>query len=476
MSIVSADPADGGLIVSVGGTTIVATDVVLAHAQFLHAAHVEALNWRARVRSIRHMELRAPLSGTEPLPDLVRAESLLNQLQHRCGELADDLVKAAENYGYAEGVAQRIALIYGADLAHSLGQFLRSVLIFSPMTVLSVALPGLGALGVMSTSKMGSSGVTIDQRLLTNPSVVSLVRVAVSSLDDVAAGLAARPRSVGRVLGDEGLGVIGVSATALGVLAAARAGGRFRESPVHVVQVGAPKRAVAPRGVADLAAGIPNAAAGKPQVRIERYGPAGKPSWVVYVGGTVDWNTVATSEPWDLTANLTAIAGQNAGSFEAVMQAMRAAGIASDDPVVIAGHSQGGLVATQVAAVGEFDVQAVATFGAPESSVPVPPGVATLTVEHTDDVATAMGGDSLIDSDDRTLVRREAFALVEPEPGSALPAHNLDTYEQTARLIDASAEENLSAFQSTVATIVGSEPGEAVLWRGIRLPERPVPQ
>ncbi len=477
MSSVSADQAGGELLVSVGGTTIVATEVVLAHSQFLHAVQVEAVNWRTRARRIGQLDLRAPLSVPEPLPDLLHAEWLLDQFQHRCGELADHLVKAAENYGHAEIVAQRIALIYGADLAHNLGQFLRSALMFSPLAMVSVAVPGLGLLGVISGSKSGSvGGVAIDQRLLTNPTVVSLVRVAVSSVDDVKAGLMGTPRIVGRVLGDEGLGVIGVSNTALGVLTTARATGRFREAPVKVVQVGAPRRVTAPSGVADLAAAIPNAAVGQPQVRIERYGPAGKPSWVVYIGGTVDWNTVASSEPWDLTANVTAIAGQNAGSFAAVVAAMSFAGIASDDPVILSGYSQGGLVATQVAAVGTFNVQAVATFGAPESSVPVPPGVAILTVEHTDDVVPATGGDSRVESDDRLTVRREAFAMVRPPTNEALPAHNLDRYQETAQLIDASPEKSLQNFQDTVTGIVGNGAGEAVLWRGIRLPAGPAPK
>ena len=476
MSSVSADQTGGELIVSVGGTTIVATDVMLAHSQFLYAVQVEAMNWRVRARRIGQLDLRAPLSGQEPLPDLLHAESLLDQLQHRCGELADHLVNAAENYGYAEKVAQRIALSYGADLAHSLGQFLRSAFMFSPLVMLAVAVSSLGLVGVLGGSKSGSGGVVIDQRLLTNPTVVSLVRVAASSVDDLEAGFMGTPRIVGRVLGDEGLGAIGVSSTARRVLAAAQARGRFREAPVKVVRVGAPRRVTAPSGVADLAAGIPKAAVGQPQVRIERYGPAGKPSWVVSIGGTVDWNTVASSESFDLTSNVRAIAGQNAASFAAVMAAMAAAGIASDDPVVLAGYSQGSLVATQVAAGGAFDVQAVATFGAPESSVPVPLGVATLTVEHTDDVVPATGGDSRVESDDRLTVRREAFATTEPPVGEAVPAHNLDRYRETAQLIDVSPEENLQNFQDTVTGIVGSGAGEAVLWRGIRLPAGPAPQ
>jgi hypothetical protein len=57
-----------------------------------------------------------------------------------------------------------------------------------------------------------------------------------------------------------------------------------------------------------------------------------------------------------------------------------------------------------------------------------------------------------------------------------LPAHDLDTYQETAHIIDASPEDNLSGFRSTVTGIIGSEPGEAVLWRGVRLPGGPAQQ
>jgi hypothetical protein len=260
------------------------------------------------------------------------------------------------------------------------------------------------------------------------------------------------------------------------VLALARRGGLLREGSVAVKRIGVLAPATPPTGVSDVAARIPKAAKGGAQVRIEKYGAGEQTSWAVYIGGTVDWDPVATNEPWDISANVSAVAQENAGSFRAVMDAMQAAGVEPGDPVLVAGHSQGGIVATQVAASGAFNVQAVATFGAPETCVPVPSGIATLTVEHSDDVVTALGGSCLIDSEDRLTVRREVFTTTEPPVGEDVPAHHLDRYRETAQLIDASPQQNLQEFRDRVAGIVGSALGTVSSWRGIRLPEGPAPK
>ena len=85
---------------------------------------------------------------------------------------------------------------------------------------------------------------------------------------------------------------------------------------------------------------------------------------------------------------------RSAGSYRAVVQAMREAGIRPGEPVIEVGHSQGGLIAAQVAASGEFNSVATVTFGAPSGEVPVPDGVDTVAVEHSDDIVPGMGGTS----------------------------------------------------------------------------------
>ncbi|TFD62076.1 hypothetical protein E3T39_03440 [Cryobacterium suzukii] len=475
-------PGDGGsgLTVSVGGTTIVSTDVVLVAAEMLRFTAGQAEDFRMRLNNIR--ELDAPGADWRWTPrdaglPLLWASAALGRMQQRSGDVSAALVLAAELYGWAESSALRLAVLGSAKVGHDIGTLLRlSFFIWPAPLALGVA-TALGLFTRAASSGLGKSaagkGLVVDQRFLTDPRTVMLARLLVSSLDDVALGALGMPLGLDLLLGDTGLGVTGVSSTALLVLASARAQGLFREGPVTVKPVSLVPSVVPPTGVADLAKRIPKAVPGQPQVRIEKYVDGGQASWAVYVGGTVDWEAVATTEPWDLTANVAAMAQENAGSFDAVMEAMQAAGIQTDDPVVVVGHSQGGLVATQVAATGAYDVQAVATFGAPETAVPVPSGVATLTVEHKDDIITAAGGASMVYSDDRVTVRREVFATTDPPADTALPAHHLDTYRETALLIDASPEANLQGFRDTVTGLLGSAPGEAVLWRGVRLPGGP---
>lgn len=469
------DAAGGGdLTVSVGGTTIVATDAVLAQAEILRHVQGCAGDWQVSVHNIRQLTPDGPLKLTteDPGMTLLWAWVALGELEQRSGDLVENLLGAAERYGWTERAAMQLAVLWSAKMGHDLGRFR----LLTSLLAVGAVPKGMLAWRAWTRRQNLDGQSPSDSQLLTNPAVVALAKLFVTSLDDVAAGALGVPFSADLLLGDSGLGVVGVSSTAAAVLVLARSRGFFREGPVTVAPVGVPSAVPAPTGVGDLAGRIPKAVARQPQVRIEKYGTTEHPSWAVYVGGTVDWKAVATDEPWDLTANVAAVAEQNAGSLQAVMQSMRAAGIEPDAPVVITGHSQGGLVATQVAAAGEFAVRAVATFGAPESRVSVPPGVATLTVEHTDDLVTALGGASLIDSKDRVTVRREAFTS-EPVPtGDVLPAHHLNTYRETAALVDASPEETVQSFRNLVTGVLGSEPGQAALWRGIRSPEGPSPQ
>jgi len=282
----------------------------------------------------------------------------------------------------------------------------------------------------------------------------------------VAAGAVGVPFPVSAALGDEGAGLFGVTTTAAGTLAVARSIGMLRETPVTVTRVGKPRPARPPGGFADLAARIPRVSTGGPQVRIERYGGAADAAWLVYIGGTAEWSPVSAGEPWDMTSNITAVAEQGAGSYRAVVQAMHEAGIRPTDAVIPVGHSQGGLVAAQLAAAGEFNTVAVATFGAPVAQVPVPPGLPVIAVEHSEDLVPALGG-ATRDAEARLTVRRELYADA-AVPASPLPAHGLVTYRETARLIDASPAPALADFRTLLAATVGTAPGVASRWRGTR--------
>ena len=366
-------------------------------------------------------------------------------------------------------------------------------------------------------------------RLLTNPATVAMVRALVSSADEAVLGRLGVPYPVAAVMGDEGSGLLGAQSSAFGLLVAARAAGMLRESPVRVSQVGSstgaagvagdPARAggvgvrptgtgaaggalVAPptvplrgpatrpgtrlapapaagtspaaelappgppTGFADLADRIPTEEDGG-QVRIERYGDPEHPSWLVYIGGTVEWSPTGSTEPWDMASNVAAVAGQEAGSYRAVLQAMQAAGVQPGDPVLPVAHSQGGLIANQLVSRGDVNAVGMLTFGAPETDLPLPDGLPAIAVEHADDIVPALGPRA--DEDQRLYVRRELFAGREVPAAETLPAHQLVGYRETARLVDDSPEPRLVAFRAQLDTIVGTTPGEQTVWRAERV-------
>ena len=470
------DDDPGALVLSGGTTTMVSTDALLAQAARLALLRADARDWQARLERIRALEaLPAPVwSAEDPGLAVFAARQTIDAVEARSGELAESLVAAAEAYGQADRTAAMLARMTGAWLGHSLGRL--APLVFAAAIPAATAgavawlLGGLlqpGAPGTARSPGPDVAGLWIgDPRLLANPAVVALVRVLVSSVDDVAAGAVGVPFPVSAALGDEGAGLFGVTTTAAGTLAVARSIGMLRETPVTVARVGKPRPARPPGGFADLAARIPRVSTGGPQVRIERYGGAADAAWLVYIGGTADWSPVSAGEPWDMTSNITAVAEQSAGSYRAVVQAMHEAGIRPTDAVIPVGHSQGGLVAAQLAAAGEFNTVAVATFGAPVAQVPVPPGLPVIAVEHSEDLVPALGG-ATRDAAARLTVRRELYADA-AVPASPLPAHGLVTYRETARLIDASPAPALADFRTLLAATVGTAPGVASRWRGTR--------
>ena len=466
------------LIVSGGGSTMVATDALLAEAATLRGLQAAAEAWQDRLERIR-------LLDSEPLPapqwsdgdaglSAFGAQTAIHGVGVRSRTLADALVSAAEGYGRAERSAEFLAGVSGVWLGHALGRLapFLALAAIPALTGGTIAwlLAGLTASrGPQGAAEPAGGWFAGSPRVLTNPLLPAAVRVLASSVDDLAAGLTAVPFPVSFALGDQGAGLLGVTTSAAGVLAVARPFGLLRETSVTVARAGRPVAAGPPTGFGDLAARIPAAVRGGPQVRVERYGSAQAGAWVVYIGGTAEWSPGVTGEPWDLSSNVAAVAEAGAGSYRAVVAAMREAGVQPADPVLQVGHSQGGLIASQVAASGEFNTVLIATFGAPNGQVEVPAGLAAVAVEHADDIVPALGGIGAR-AEDRLVVRREVFAT-EPVPvDRALPAHALTAYRETARLMDASPEPRLREFRSALGTVLGGEPGTVSRWRGVRAP------
>lgn len=133
----------------------------------------------------------------------------------------------------------------------------------------------------------------------------------------------------------------------------------------------------------------------------------GTNSWMVVVPGTTDWGLGGTN-PQDLLTNLQAVAGAPNDMESSVVAAMRRAGIGPDDPVGIYGHSQGAIVASNVAAdptVNEhYNVTTLLTAGGPTAGADLPDNVNALHLENGADAVPGLDGAPTPRTPTRTVV------------------------------------------------------------------------
>ncbi len=126
-------------------------------------------------------------------------------------------------------------------------------------------------------------------------------------------------------------------------------------------------------------------------VRITRIdNGTGTPAYVVSIPGTETWSPSAGATGRDLSANLGLVAGTPTAAAESVRLAMDQAHIPPGSPVMLVGHSQGGIIAGTLAAdhdfVQHYGVTNVMTYGAPIDHLDIDPSVQVLQVQHTTDV------------------------------------------------------------------------------------------
>ena len=123
-------------------------------------------------------------------------------------------------------------------------------------------------------------------------------------------------------------------------------------------------------GLADLVAAGEGLDGGRVRV-LETSRPGGGSAWVVVVPGTQEWSPRAGPNPFDLTTDVRALAGEAtlaaAGVAAALTLARSRSGRATaDDPVLLVGHSQGGILAAALAS----DPASRVSTASPTSSPP----------------------------------------------------------------------------------------------------------
>lgn len=471
-------PGYDGIDVSSGSTTTVETDDLFLAAATLSTLAANARDWSQQAAMARCITQwsgdAAPFGFAES--DLARSSAVLQDTADGAERLGVLLEEAATAYADGERRTADGATLLTALGALVAGGFTRHMILgalpLAPTAAVALLVaqhPEVRRLAAIAGQPLLAE-LAERSDLLASPALVDLVRALVSSADDFALGLAGVDPPLARLLGDEGAGVVGLSgmAGALLVLAGRNA---YTATPVNLTG-GEPVSVPAPATLADAASRIPPSTPGHPQIRIERFtDPSGEATYAVYLAGTSDLST-GGDEPFDMASNLAGIAGNDAASYRAALDAMDAAGIGAGDRVTLVGHSQGGLVAARIAASGAYATEALVTFGAPTGQISVPDGVAHVAVEHAEDITPALGGMPLDGDDgrDRIVVTRSLFDDAPRPDGAVIAAHHMARYAETAALVDRADDPRLDAMRSAIAGLgTGSAGGTATLYRADRV-------
>lgn len=213
-------------------------------------------------------------------------------------------------------------------------------------------------------------------------------------------------------------------------------GGLFRDGQPAVGPGGSQQIGddVAPRSVTDLLAGVSlrqnrlgGAVSG--EIGVQRLeGSGGVVRYVVQLPGTESWAVTPGPVARDLATNVHTMAGGHTVYMRGIEEAMARADIPEGAPVMLVGHSQGGMTAAALAADPgfreRFNVTQVVTAGAPVARFDVPGSVQVLAVENRHDLVPQLDG---APNKDRPNVTTLTFSA---DRGSLGANHSLlDTYQ-----------------------------------------------
>jgi hypothetical protein len=442
------------------GATVVATDELLDYrARLLELAG--ALDRQARlVRALERQPWTA-IAGRPALAEIMQAGDRIAGAERAATSLRQAVEAAMHNYTDAESRSEHVQQLLAAALASTAAPavvlLLASLLATSPgwLTPVLVGKAVGRALGVDPTGAL----LRPIQQGMTTKEGVRTIELGVAAGDEAALSLAGVPAILAFALG--GFGASGADRSSAGAIVAARPLGLLQETPVRINRIEVSHDVEQPHGAADRLSRIPSG----DQIRVEVYQAEGMPDRVLlYLGGTESFSPRADGEPWDLTSNVTAVAGGSAGSLRAAELALQKAGVTGDAEVMVLGYSQGGLVAERLVAEGRWNTVGVETYGAPTGTVALPAGTPGMEVRHRDDLVPALAGPR--ESTALLLVERDAFPAGTPVPhDQPLPAHQRERYLETAAGIDAARSpevrdhlDRMNAFTADYA----SRPGYAV--------------
>ncbi len=292
------------------------------------------------------------------------------------------------------------------------------------------------------------------------PAVQERIRYLLQALDSAANEYFDGEALVAKELTD--LGLISAPIIASGLIGLANEVGMFREHRVTATQVDRFWRP-APIGLAGLGTRLAQIT-GQGQVVIERYGT----NFVVYIPGTQTWSPIGLGNPIDFTSNLQAMKGPGLAASErgvqlALAEAIETAGVGASASIVLVGHSQGGLIAANIA-LKDKRVKGLVTFGAPISQLADQIKVPTVAIQHKNDIVPKLGlkANPLVEN----MVTVERILPISTPVEALLEAHDVSNYAKTAELADESQEIGLKRVREQVLSSFGAGGGIGVLGEG----------
>lgn len=194
---------------------------------------------------------------------------------------------------------------------------------------------------------------------------------------------------------------------------------------------------------------------------LEVEGTAGR-TFIIIIPGTQPAGMGGPDNPFDEAGIAEAIHYDSRYVRGAVLEALRAIGAAPGDRLVLAGYSQGGIHAVNLAASqelqAEYDVALVVTAGSPTGSDPT--GEATyLHLEHEADWVPAT--DAALNPDQRRRITVTVKIPSDPDDGGSKgllgPAHTLANYARGALEVDRSAHPSLTSVTGLLAGLARSD-------------------
>ncbi|MDQ3402674.1 MAG: lipase family protein [Actinomycetota bacterium] len=184
--------------------------------------------------------------------------------------------------------------------------------------------------------------------------------------------------------------------------------------------------------------------------------------YVVDIPGTKVWNAPLMDDQNnanDFGTNIDGIAGNETVLQEGIEQALRDAGVPRDAPVMLVGHSQGGIVAARAANDfvnnGSYNVTHVVTAGSPVGNIPIPDSVQMLSLENNGDVVPHLDARENPDADNRTTVKFDnQTGTVGGNHAISGPDGQDGNYESAARQLDSGDNPSVTRFRDSAGAFL----------------------